>query len=203
MAKHDKVVLLDSDRILPKNYFWDRANELSRGEFVAPIRHFNVYRGYTDVELEAGEIEKFEDFRSTTNECRRKNLFSGNTMFYKEDYLAAGGFDESFVGYGFADTDMTRTIEKAGCTPVFTEDEEVHLYHIKETYHETTLDRRQFKIHSATNALRYAAKWQVTDPAIDKLLHEVENDMEAFTPKDIEAYKSLRGSYHSSRKPII
>ena len=59
----------------------------------------------------------------------KKNLFSGNTIFYKQDYLDCGGMDESFVGYGFADNDMNLNVISKGYKAVWLNDLEIHLNH--------------------------------------------------------------------------
>lgn len=126
-AKFDLVALMDSDRILPEGYFSSLSPK--PGEFVACDRLANLSVEYSDEEIESGRVEYYMEIKSRKAKAMKKNLFSGNTVFYKQDYLDAGGMDESFVGYGFADNDMTMNIISKGYKPIWKDDIEMHLRH--------------------------------------------------------------------------
>ena len=50
---------------------------------------------------------------------------------YKMDLLAAGGFDETFTGYGSEDTDFAVSLSEKGMSFTFVEDVVLHQYHDK------------------------------------------------------------------------
>ena len=132
LAKNRIIALLDSDRILPPKYFEKIYQEIKPKQFVSTWKMYKLNKEYTDQEIEKNEVTKLEDFKSVENKTCSKNLFAGNTVFYKKDYLDTGGMDENFYGYGFADTDMTANIMSKNYNVVWRSEEEIHLYHSKE-----------------------------------------------------------------------
>lgn len=152
------IALLDSDRILPKNYFTEIVNEIKFNDVISTINLFQLDKIYSDEEIENGLVSKTPDFRSKENKGRKKNLFSGNTIITKDSYLSLGGYDESFEGYGFADTDMTQTVQKTG-NIIWKEKEELHLYHKKNIIYKNEA-LNCFNICTAINAIKYFNKWK-------------------------------------------
>lgn len=163
-AKGDIVALLDSDRILPDGYFSGVSKSIKRGQFVSCERILSLDRGYTDREISEGEFGFEEEMRSRGWDLWLKNLFSGNTVFYKSDYLESGGMDESFVGYGFADNDMTRNVLSRGYQPVWNDAEELHLWHPKEAMEsgEMVGVERRREITNG-NMCRFLKKWRMKE----------------------------------------
>jgi hypothetical protein len=159
-SKFETIALLDSDRVLPNNYF--SSIKIHPGQFVSCDHLANMSQEYSDEEIE-GEISKlmFEvEIKSRKAEIRRKNLFSGNTMFLKSDYLNSGGMDESFVGYGFADNDMTMNIISKGYEPVWRDEVEIHLWHEKNIFMGgQKLVFPEFKYISTRNMNKFLSKW--------------------------------------------
>lgn len=154
------VALLDSDRILPPSYFTRTHRSLREGEFVSCRRMLNLIRPHADSEIDAGNLEFAEEFRSEGWDLWTKNLFSGNTLFFRRDYLAAGGMDESFVGFGFADTDMTRNVMSRGYRAVWTEVDEIHLHHPKNVFEGGVEFGRENRMKMARkNVCRFLRKW--------------------------------------------
>jgi hypothetical protein len=123
------IALLDSDRIMPEGYFCWVAENIKKGEFVSCEKSMKLTRDYTDEEISSGKLEFYEDVRSKGWDLWQKNLFAGNTVFYKSDYLATGGMDESFFGYGFSDNDMSRNVISKGYQAKWTPQTEIHLHH--------------------------------------------------------------------------
>ena len=163
-ASEDLVVLLDSDRILPRGYFDKLGLELRMGQFASCRRMFNIKYECSDEQIEAEDFEFAEEERSMTWEVRRKNLFSGNTAFFKRDYLDAGGLDESFVGYGFADNDMTLNVMNKGMTPVWSDSVEYHLYHEKSVMEDGGLvGFAKYQKTSQSNLNRFIKKWKLKE----------------------------------------
>lgn len=164
MAKGEVVALLDSDRILPNGYFGKIEQKIKRGLFFSCDRLLQLLRPHSDEEIESGGLEYELDMKSRGWEIRKKNLFSGNTTFLKKDYLSVGGMDERFVGYGFADNDMTCNVMNNGMEVVWVEGDEIHLHHEKETMEGGEIvgfDR--YKHTSQRNLNRFLRKWGLKD----------------------------------------
>jgi len=157
-SSHKIIALLDSDRILPHEYFTRNLSMVTSKIMITTRKLYSLNSAYTDIQIDSGQITKHPDYRSTSNKLRMKNMFSGNTMFLRDDYLSCGGMDESFVGYGYADNDMTENMSCHGCRGIYLEEEEIHLHHVKQVQmHGNTMPSRS--IISATNAARYLTKW--------------------------------------------
>jgi len=191
-AKHDLIVLMDSDRILPYGFFTKHTKNFPQKSMLTSVRLYKLQQDYTDEQIESGEIQKVEDFKSSTNEIRKKNMFSGNTIFWKDDFLECGGMDESFVGYGYADNDITHNMLHSGIEPTYLFDEELHLNHpcsIFVEYEEIT----QFKIISAINGVRYMKKWKIP---LSKSFYELHKEiMEGdFDPNKKAEFRKLAAS---------
>lgn len=196
LAKYPLVALLDSDRILPKNYFFDRCREIKRNQFVTCSFLHNCKNVYSDHDILHNNIEYDFEQKSKINEVRFKNLFSGNTLFYKDQYLACGGMDENYIGYGFADNDMTRTIEASGMESVFHDVAEIHLWHKKEIIYQGVA-YHDFRIISAINMLYYCKKWFLHEKNTDIFCQEIFRDLDKFDEthkqKFIKLYKQTYG----------
>lgn len=163
----DVVAILDSDRVLPVGYFDKIARTIRKGQAFSCSRLAQLTRSHTDEEIDSGDLEFEIEVKSRGWEIRRKNLFSGNTTFVKSDYLMVGGMDENFVGYGFADNDMTYNFFKNGVDFIWTEGEEIHLFHEKETLERGQLvDFEKYRQTSQKNLNRFLRKWKLKDLAI-------------------------------------
>ena len=112
-------------------------------------------------EIEQNKFEYFEDTKSKKGEILKKNLFSGNTLFFKQDYLDCGGMDESFIGYGFADNDMTLNVISKGYRAIWLKDLEVHLHHNIEFLYENKIinEEVEFKKVSRANLNKFIVMW--------------------------------------------
>lgn len=150
-AQGERIVLLDSDRIMPFGYFRKVLKSLQPRECVTTKNLFACERAHTDQEIGQARVDVRPDFRSETNEMHRKNMFSGNTVMFRQDYLDAGGMDERFAGYGYNDTDFTSTMMSRGVRMVFREERELHLWHPK--------DRESVRLSAVHNGVRYCRKW--------------------------------------------
>lgn len=177
LAESENIAILDSDRILPKNYFGRMLPKLEPGKIISTHRMFSLAKTYDDEAIISGKIEKHADHKSQTNEMLTKNGFSGNTLMKKSDYLKMGGMDESFVGYGFSDNDAMKTAEKAGLVFEYVPDEELHLHHKREIYlkHDRLGHQEVMRI-CALNGLKYCVKWGL-EPTVQ--LKELVRDSKA------------------------
>ena len=189
-ASNPIVALLDSDRILPENYFYDNIQRIKRKEFITTIVLKRLVEPYDDCDILEGNYITTDDYKSTANEFRRKNLFSGNTLFYKDDYLQIGGMDEQYKGYGFADNDMTQNVISNNMIPVYLEDEELHLFHIPEILYEGN-KLNDFQIFTAINAMIYARKWGKTDPVIHEICQSVISKINVYPENLQEKFKKI------------
>jgi hypothetical protein len=159
-ARGDIVALIDSDRIMPKGYFSSQEKSIKPGEFAACERMVRLSRPHSDEEIESQSLEGIEEVRSKGWDIWSKNLFSGNTVFYKNDYIESGGMDESFIGYGFADNDMSRNVITKGYAAKWTEATEIHLYHPAQVMESgSTVESSQFLKRSRANLCMFYKKW--------------------------------------------
>jgi predicted glycosyltransferase involved in capsule biosynthesis len=160
-AKHDIIALLDSDRILPSRYFEKNAESLNKKEFVSTLVLHKLLEDYSDEDIELKNYEYSEEIKSKRVKFFQKNLFSGNTLFYKKDYIESGGMDESFVGYGFADNDMTMNVMLKKYFVKWNNDIELHLNHpVEFLYKNKSLEGYEFKKISRENLDKLKRKWK-------------------------------------------
>lgn len=163
-ASFPLVALLDSDRVLPKGYLKKAESTIQPGKFISCKNMMNLKKDYSDEDIEAGNFEFELEERSNYWEIRKKNLFSGNTIFSKKDYMSAGGMDESFVGYGFADNDMTINIARKGFSPAWTDELEIHLFHEKTIMEGGKMvGFEQYKKTSQKNLNKFLKKWKLKE----------------------------------------
>lgn len=153
-AETEKVVILESDRILPAGYFAAVLDELKPGVQITCRNMKKLTKPATDEEIRAGTFEYIDEHRSEKNEIGMRNMWSGNTALCKSDFLKAGRMDEAYHGYGWADSDMTSAMESVGVQSVFRDELELHLWHPPATYGDG--DQKQMFID---NGLRYCKKW--------------------------------------------
>jgi hypothetical protein len=182
----DILVLLDGDRILPYKYFENRIRNIKPRDVITPLLTRRLVIDVEDWQIENGDYPYFEDPRSQSNEFLRKNLFSGNTIMHRKDFMSCGGMDESFEGYGFNDHDMTTTALKFGCHSIFTDDVELHLHHPKNiNWDNESLEHT--RIMSAINFNRYAKKWNVYPQQLIDMNQEIILDIEKY-PENLKNY---------------
>jgi hypothetical protein len=153
-AETDKVIVLESDRLLPSGYFARVIDLLRPGLQITTTRMRKLTRPAEDEEIRNGTYDYVNEHRSIGNEIGRRNLWSGNTAFYKEDFFKAGKMDEVYKGYGWADSDMTAKVAATGIKSEFLDYTELHLWHPSATYGEG--DQKQMFIK---NGLCFCKKW--------------------------------------------
>lgn len=151
-AKGNIVIILDSDRILPYNYFDIAINTLRKGMVISPKHSLKLRTPYSDNSIENNDVEGILELRSDTPSLHTKNVLSGNTIIFKEDYCDAGWMDESFHGYGYSDTDFAMTLCAKGFKFNLTNIVEYHLWH---PYSD------QYKIQNLLNAVKFCNKWNI------------------------------------------
>lgn len=160
LAQSDKIVVLDSDRILPAGYFSDVLQNLEPGNAVTAKVTHRLKRPFADADIVAGEYDYEYESRSTSNALFSRNLFAGNVALHKTDYWHAGSMDEGYVGYGFEDSDMTMRLSRTGISAIFRPEIELHLYHEGATYGPT--DQKKMFLN---NGIRYCKNWNLPVPS--------------------------------------
>lgn len=158
-AESSLIVWLESDRILPTGYFEQVFNKIRPKEMVTTERMYRVKKMVSDEDIISGNYTWCEEWRSKTNEMLCRNMFSGNTVFWKKDFLEAGGADPAYVGYGWLDHDLTDSMTKIGVHSVYYTEIELHLWHEPMTY--GSYDQKRLFIN---NGVHYCKKWKKRYP---------------------------------------
>jgi hypothetical protein len=158
-AENDKIVILESDRILPPGYFAKVFDEIKEGVQITCNKMHRLTEPATDEQIANSTYKSVDEYRSHSNQIGQRNAWSGNTAIWRPDWEKAGRMDEAYKGYGWADSDMTWAMEKVGVQTVFRDELELHLWHPPATYGEG---------HRATmfmeNGLYFCKKWNQPIP---------------------------------------
>jgi hypothetical protein len=156
-----KAIILESDRILPAGYFEQTIDELELGKQITPLKMIKLEKAVDDESITKKDYPFHREDRSKICEIGRRNMWSGNTAVMVEDYWRVGGMDEEYKGYGWADNDMTLTMESNGVTSIWKEMEEpeIHLWHTSAGY--GRIDETTFFIK---NGIRFCKKWNKPRP---------------------------------------
>ena len=162
-ATNDKIVVLESDRILPNNYFDKVFEQLRPGIQITTKTMKKLKKPISDEDILNENYDFRWENRSEINLLGVRNTWSGNTAFMKDDFLKSGKMDETYVGYGWADHDMTASMEKIGIKTLFLDDIELHLWHESLTYGQKDQKNLFFQ-----NAVYFCRKWNQPLPEFIK-----------------------------------
>lgn len=187
-SKGEFLILLDSDRILPENYFFNSIKKSNKNTILSTINLYQLSEPYTDLEIESDKTSKTPDFRKFNIDQHRKhkNLFAGNTLLSRDAYEKLGGYDESFIGYGFADSDMSQRAIKNKLDIIWLSLTELHLFHEKNIcWDGEIISQDIFQIITAINALKYYKKWNMYDENIKNFIMKIYNKLNNF-PIDLQ-----------------
>lgn len=173
---HEKIIYLDSDRLLPTNYLSLVDQYLDDDIFMFTSKHFMMVEKLP-LEL-CQEILKIEDigeilsrndiigklrYEPRSGEIIHgpgKNVMSGSTAFTKKTYMKLGGVDHWYCGHGaYADTDFQMQACNS-CLFVDTKLTELHYFHTK-IENDKILDVDELKLLSLNNFIYYCYKWNV------------------------------------------
>lgn len=157
----DKIIVLESDRILHPGYFEAVVSQLHDGIQITTSKMQKLTRECSDDEILGCTCPFNWEYRSPENEMCVRNMWSGNTAFMKSDYYKSGRMDESYIGYGWADSDMTLTMESHGVKSIYRDEIEIHLWHEPMTY--GTADQKKLFID---NGIRFCRKWDKPYPQL-------------------------------------
>lgn len=155
----DKLIILESDRILPVGYFQSVITQLEQGMQITTAKMFRLTHPADDFMIDTKQFDYVEELRSPDNHLGQRNMWSGNTAIMKTDFYKAGKMDENYLGYGWADSDMTYATEAAGIKSVYRTEIELHLWHEPATYGQG--DQKKMFID---NGLRFCRKWNKPIP---------------------------------------
>lgn len=162
-ASNEIVCILDSDRILPYNYFYQLVFNMKENDFITTKFIKECVKDETDEDLINGNFICNLEERSVENKINHKSLFSGNVVFFKKNYIAIGGMDETFIGYSFNDNDITQKVmSNKNLNCIFLNQYEIHLYHEKNFYFKSRCFTKEEKeLHCVTNMLKFCNKWNI------------------------------------------
>lgn len=150
----EKLVILDSDRVLINSYFEKYIKNLKENECITAKKIRQTYKDLTDEEIKNGDYEYYIDHRSESNEMHKKGMFSGNTIMHKSTYINSGMMDETYLGYGYQDIDFESKVLKNSGVMNFVDEIEIHLFH----------DRKQTKDNftksNVLNGIKFCKKWK-------------------------------------------
>lgn len=176
-AKHEKIVYLDSDRMLPTDYL-SMVNELVEDKvFLYTSFLFNMLKTMSIEDCRAllrhesmeplikdplaiGTI-RYEIRHGVPFHGSGKNVMSGSVAFTKNTYQELGGVDPWYRGHGaFADTDFHMTAVVGGCRFVDLGIPELHYPHSKLDGPNVLSDSALW-ILSLDNFIYYCDKWKL------------------------------------------
>lgn len=153
----DRIVVLESDRVLPSGYFAAVLQELRDGVQFSCRTMLNLMGPVPDEFLESGHYSFRSEGRGATPGV--KNVWSGNTVITKRDFCESGRMDEFYKGYGWADSDMMMATAAKGLRTVLRDERELHLWHVKSTY-----CKGEYRDRFVENGLYFCRKWGQTFP---------------------------------------
>lgn len=190
-ACFEKVLYLDSDRLLPSNFLERIAEECCDGSFLFTSKHFTMLE-WLSIEdslrlLDADEmtfanmlVEQtfagkivFEPRFMMPNHAPGKNVMSGSTAFTRDTYFGLGGVDRWYRGHGaFADTDFHMAAASGNCKFVDLDLVELHCPHPKRDKG-TELDTYTLRRLGLDNYIYYCHKWGVPMVFAETLASEI------------------------------
>lgn len=157
----DKIFLLESDRILPRGYFQTVAEVLKSGYQITSRKMWKLLASTKDEQIKEDDFQHKDEHRSPSADIGQRSMWSGNTAFMKRDFYKCGRMDENYKGYGWADNDMTLTMEASGIRSLFQDGPpELHLWHPPITYD----GEKDSKLLFVENGIRFCEKWNKPIP---------------------------------------
>lgn len=165
-ASHEYLWYLDCDRIVPVNYLTEALKLLKPKEWVYPRNTLRLTQVLGVIDLMkvqdgynrhfVGEVEpRVDNPPSTVTSQPGKNPFSGNALFTKTEFLASGGLNPAFDGYGYADIDYYQKMHQLGQKFVICPLDEYHEWHTHAVDNER--DRKMMYY----NGFMYCKNWNL------------------------------------------
>lgn len=177
-SKNEKIVYLDSDRLLPKNYLQLVDQNVEDDLFLFTSRHFmmveelpiesclsilshDTLEGLMLDEKAVGTL-KYEVRHEEPFHGPGKNVMSGSTAFTRKTYLRLGGVDHWYCGHGaFADSDFHMQAASDGCAFLDLEVPELHYPHNKLGDKNSPLKDKELWMLGLDNFIYYCRKWKL------------------------------------------
>lgn len=178
-ARNDKIIYLDSDRLLPKPFLTEVRDNLADDMFMFTSSHYMMVSRNVSVEackrllaipdrtslLTNPEFMgkfRFETRFKENVHGPSKNVMSGSTAFTRKTYIKLGGVDQWYCGHGaFADTDFHMQAATAGCSFLDLNMTELHYHHHKMSDDRVELDDKTLYRMSLDNFIYYCDKWKL------------------------------------------
>tara|TARA_Y100000034_G_scaffold42710_2_gene52293 strand:- start:15351 stop:16190 length:840 start_codon:yes stop_codon:yes gene_type:complete len=180
-SKHEKILYLDSDRLLPLSYLERIEPLIQDNRFIYTSNLFTLClwpgKGVVDTLLsmtpaearkELSDLRKgmiIDDPRFKIPVPRHgKNPMSGNTAFTKTTFIDSGGVDPWYKGHGaFADSDYFMQMYDLNADFYDVEDiVELHFGHTKKNEEGKSLSDRELGLLSLDNFIHYCKKWGIS-----------------------------------------
>ena len=186
-AKYEKILYLDSDRLLPKSLLIDVNEQTQDDRFLFTSFHFQMLKKMPVEDCKKfletmHEYGSFTDDRFMGNlkyEARYqepihrpgKNVMSGSTAFTKNTYFRLGGVDHWYCGHGaYADSDFHYAAAVGGCEFLDLRLPELHWPHEK-IQGGDVLKEQELWLLSLDNFIRYCVKWGIPMAAAEDLAY--------------------------------
>lgn len=177
-ARNEKILYLDSDRMLPINFLEMVYDYVNDNVFLFTSMHFMMTRPLpievcksllqnTDIgQILADEramgVLRYENRAIEPHHGSGKNVMSGSTAFTRSTYLRLGGVDSWYCGHGaFADTDFHMQAAVSGCKFHDLAVPELHYPHEKLDVSKTATSQQDIWLMSLDNFIYYCHKWKL------------------------------------------
>jgi len=171
-AKNKIIIYMDSDRILPKNFFELCFDKIENNSFIYPKNLYKIKKHCSFEELKTIR-DNFDNYKNLLEADHRHNNpykqvsgtnpFSGCVCFYRDDFINHGGFDDEFIGWGYPDSDFFMKTTKHGCKFISLDINELH------QKHDRNVLEYEFELHNIFNLKKYCDKWSIeTNEIIEK-----------------------------------
>lgn len=183
-AKFEKILYLDSDRLLPKNTLQLINSYLEDDIFLFTSMHFlmeniisieacKTLLSFEDIDrmlIEASEIGclRYEVRHKEPFHGAGKNVMSGSTAFTKKTYSRLGGVDQWYHGHGaFADSDFHMQAAVEGCSFFDLGLQELHFPHAKLDESKKALANEDLYKLGLDNFIYYCHKWRLPNSLVE------------------------------------
>lgn len=177
-ANNEKIVYLDSDRLLPATFLELVEANCQDDLFIFTSKHFQMKSKPTIEQCKAtlqsesiadvlcdpvmSSLLVYEERHGDPFHGPGKNVMSGSVAFTRETYLRLGGVDQWYCGHGaFADTDFHMQAASNGCEFLDLDIPELHFPHDKLNNDNTKLSDKDLWKKSLDNFIYYCLKWEL------------------------------------------
>lgn len=174
-ARHNTILYLDSDRLLPSKYLEMVLDTVEDDVFAFTSSHY-MLRSNLSVDDCVGFLEDprsgiymeepylgsllYEPRHEQPFHGPGKNVMSGNTAFTKNTYFRLKGVDPWYCGHGaFADTDFHMTAAQGGCRFLDLRVPELHCGHVKMDDQDIEVESKRLYLLGLDNFIYYCRKW--------------------------------------------